>query len=81
MPQTAESRRRPRPLVDPAAVTDTILHGSTAATLAGTPQIGPTGGYAELRSRTRVVFTFQRVLGRIELPTLLALFTPSFWRR
>ena len=68
-------------LVDPAAATDAILHGSTAATLAGTPQIGPMGGYAELRDWTKVVFTFQMVLGRLELLTLLALFTPSFWRR
>ena len=68
-------------LVDPAAATDAILYGSTAATLAGTPQIGPMGGYAELRDWTKVVFTFQMVLGRLELLTLLALFTPSFWRR
>jgi trk system potassium uptake protein len=68
-------------LIDPASASVSILEGATASTLAGTPNIGPMGGYGDLRDWTKVVFTFQMVLGRLELLTLLALFTPSFWRR
>ena len=46
-----------------------------------TGNVGPMGGYGDLRGWTKLVFTFQMVLGRLELLTLLALFTPSFWRR
>lgn len=68
-------------LVEPATVADAVLLGKTATTLAGTPQIGPMGGYGELRDWTKVVFTFGMILGRLELLTLLALLTPSFWKR
>ena len=68
-------------LVEPASVSAAILEGATATTLANTPNVGPMGGYGDLRGWTKLVFTFQMVLGRLELLTLLALFTPSFWRR
>ena len=44
------------------------------------PNIGPLGGYGDLSSWTKVATSFEMVLGRLELLTLLALFTPSFWR-
>lgn len=68
-------------LVEPAGMGAAILEGATATTLANTPNVGPMGGYGDLRGWTKLVFTFQMVLGRLELLTLLALFTPSFWRR
>lgn len=67
-------------LVDPAA-TSAALAGEVAATLAGTPDVGPFGGYGDLQAWTKLVLTFEMILGRLELLTLLALFTPSFWRR
>jgi trk system potassium uptake protein TrkH len=67
-------------LVDPAA-TQAALAGETVAMLAGTPDVGPFGGYGDLQGWTKLVLTFQMILGRLELLTLLALFTPSFWRR
>ncbi|MCR9243574.1 MAG: TrkH family potassium uptake protein [bacterium] len=67
-------------IVDPASVT-TALEGGAATTLAGTANTGPFGGYAELRPWTKILFSVEMVLGRLELLTILALFTPSFWRR
>ncbi len=68
-------------LVDPTTASDAILLGTTATPLAGTLQIGPMGGFGALQDWTKVVFIFEMILGRLELLTLLALFTPSFWRR
>jgi len=68
-------------LVDPATVIDVVQNGGTAATLAGTPNIGPFGGYGELQPWTKLVLVVQMVLGRLELLTVLALFAPSLWRR
>ncbi|MEC8653394.1 MAG: TrkH family potassium uptake protein [Planctomycetota bacterium] len=68
-------------LVDPAAATDAVLSGGAAATLGGTPNIGPFGGYGELQSWTKILMSIQMVFGRLELLTVLALFSPNFWRR
>lgn len=68
-------------IVDPAHAAEVVIGGGTAATLAGTINVGPFGGYGELHDSTKVVLMFQMVLGRLELLTLLALFTPGFWRR
>lgn len=68
-------------IVEPDSITDALLHGERAATLAGTVDIGPMGGYGALRDWTKVVFTFGMILGRLELLTLLALLTPGFWKR
>lgn len=68
-------------IVDPAHAADVVLNGGTAATLANTINVGPFGGYGELYDGTKIVLIFQMVLGRLELLTLLALLTPSFWRR
>lgn len=68
-------------LVDPASAAEVLQHGGTAATLAGAPNIGPMGGYGELAGWTKLLMVFQMVLGRLELLTVLALFSPSLWRR
>ncbi|MEO6597373.1 MAG: potassium transporter TrkG, partial [Planctomycetota bacterium] len=68
-------------IVDPVSAATVVLEGGTAAALGGTPNVGPFGGYGALHDWTKVVMSFQMVLGRLELLTLLALFTPSFWRR
>jgi trk system potassium uptake protein TrkH len=68
-------------LVEPGPALDVVQNGGTAATLAGTPNIGPFGGYGELRPWTKLVLVLQMVLGRLELLTVLALFAPSMWRR
>ncbi|MFM1872878.1 MAG: Trk system potassium uptake protein TrkH, partial [Planctomycetota bacterium] len=68
-------------MVDPASAVAVTVDGGTAVTLAATPNVGPFGGYGELHDATKIVLIAQMVLGRLELLTLLALFTPSFWRR
>lgn len=69
-------------LVDPVSATHVLQAGTGVAdTLAGTPNIGPLGGFGELFGWTKVVMTLQMLLGRLELLTVLALFSPSFWKR
>lgn len=68
-------------LVEPASAAEVLLHGGTAKTLAGMANVGPFGGYGELQTGSKLVLMAQMVLGRLELLTILALFTPSFWRR
>lgn len=45
------------------------------------PNIGPFGGYGDLRPWTKLVLAFEMILGRLELLTPLALLSPGFWRR
>jgi len=45
------------------------------------PNIGPLGGFGDLWGWTKLFMSFEMILGRLELLTLLALFTPGFWRR
>lgn len=45
------------------------------------PDIGPFGGYGDLSNLSKLAMCLQMVLGRLELLPLLALFSPSFWRR
>ena len=52
-----------------------------AGTLAATPNIGPFGGYGDLQGWTKLLMSVQMVFGRLELLTVLALFSPNFWRR
>ena len=68
-------------MVDPSSTSEAVLHGGAAATLAGTPNIGPFGGYGDLRGWTKLLMSVQMVFGRLELLTVLALFSPNFWRR
>jgi trk system potassium uptake protein len=68
-------------IVDPASAAEVIAGGGMAETLSGSPNVGPFGGYGELAPWTKVVLSIQMVLGRLELLTVLALFSPSLWRR
>ncbi|MBK8100304.1 MAG: TrkH family potassium uptake protein [Planctomycetes bacterium] len=45
------------------------------------PDIGPMAGFGDLRPLTKLAMAFEMILGRLELLTLLALFSPGFWRR
>lgn len=45
------------------------------------PNIGPFGGFGDLHDWTKLAMSFEMVLGRLELLPLLALFSPSYWRR
>lgn len=45
------------------------------------PNIGPLGGFGDLWGWTKLVMSLEMILGRLELLTVLALFTPWFWRR
>lgn len=66
--------------VDPAS----LAHGLPAIAeqvRAIGPNIGPLGGYGDLGSWTKLAMSFEMILGRLELLTLLAVLSPSFWRR
>jgi len=66
--------------VDPHAIAHGLpALGQTVAVIG--PNIGGLGGYGDLASWTKLVMCFEMILGRLELLTLLAVFTPSFWRR
>jgi trk system potassium uptake protein TrkH len=43
-------------------------------------QIGPVGHYADLPAAAKWVLSFAMMLGRLELLTVLVLFSPTFWR-
>lgn len=47
----------------------------------GLNQVGPAGNYAGLSDFQTWVCAFAMVLGRLEVFTLLILFTPAFWRK
>ena len=47
----------------------------------GLGQVGPAGNYQGLTDFQTWVCTFTMLLGRLELLTVLVLFTPQFWRR
>jgi trk system potassium uptake protein len=44
------------------------------------PEIGPSGNFAGLSDPAKWVLTFTMMLGRLELLSVLVLFTPAFWR-
>jgi len=44
------------------------------------PVIGPSGTYASLPDPAKWLLSFGMLLGRLELFTVLILFTPAFWR-
>lgn len=66
--------------IDPASATAALHEVGVAATTLG-PNIGPLCGYGDLSALSKLVMSFQMVLGRLELLTLLAVLTPGFWRR
>jgi len=47
----------------------------------GLGQVGPAGNYQGLTDFQTWVCTFAMLLGRLELLSVLVLFTPAFWRR
>jgi trk system potassium uptake protein TrkH len=47
----------------------------------GLGQVGPAANYANLTDLQTWVCTFAMLLGRLELLSVLVLFTPQFWRR
>jgi len=47
----------------------------------GFGEVGPMGNYADLSSFTKIVLSFLMLIGRLELFTILVIFTPAFWRR
>ena len=42
--------------------------------------IGPAGSYGGLSDYVKVILSFTMILGRLEVLTVLVLFTKSFWR-
>jgi len=58
---------------------------SVAATLGnvgpGLGMVGPTQNYSFVPSVAKYIFTFLMLLGRLELYTVLVIFTPYFWKK
>jgi len=46
----------------------------------GIGKFGPAGGFSILPDAGKWMVTFLMLLGRLELFTVLALFTPAFWK-
>ena len=59
--------------------------GATIATMAnigpGLGSVGPTDNYAHIHTTGKYVLSFCMLLGRLELYTVLILFSPNFWKR
>ncbi|NLY64103.1 MAG: TrkH family potassium uptake protein, partial [Alcaligenaceae bacterium] len=47
----------------------------------GLGEVGPMGNYSNLSDFQVWVCTFAMMIGRLELFTVLVIFTPGFWRR
>jgi len=72
-----------------AALALTGLDGATAASSAATAMagigpgigtVGPAANFAHLTGIAKLTMTFLMILGRLEIYTVLILFTPNFWR-
>ena len=64
------------------------VDGSISAVLAcffnigpGLAEVGPTRNYADLHDTTKFMLSILMIMGRLELYAILALFSPSLWRR
>ena len=59
--------------------------GATIATMGnigpGLGSVGPTDNYAHIHTVGKYVLSFCMLLGRLELYTVLILFSPNFWKR
>ena len=59
--------------------------GATIATMGnigpGLGSVGPTDNYAHIHATGKYVLSFCMLLGRLELYTVLILFSPNFWKR
>jgi trk system potassium uptake protein TrkH len=47
----------------------------------GLGEVGPAGNFSNLSDFTKVILSILMLLGRLELFTVLVLFTPAFWRK
>jgi len=47
----------------------------------GFGKVGPLEHYGELSSFTKIVLSLLMLIGRLELFTILVLFTPAFWKK
>jgi trk system potassium uptake protein TrkH len=58
--------------------------GSVATTLGGVGpgfgSVGPAGNFASIPDPGKIVLALLMVLGRLEIFTVVVLFTPGFWR-
>ena len=69
-----------------AAGNDVVTSFSAAATTMANvgpgigDVIGPTGNFAALTDESKWVLCATMLLGRLEIFTMLLLFTPAFWR-
>lgn len=62
-----------------AALTGTIAMINCLGSAMG--ELGPTSNYAGLSDFQTWVYSFAMLLGRLEMFTILVLFTPAFWRK
>ena len=54
---------------------------SIANTGLGTPMTGISGDYSTIADLAKWSFAFTMLIGRLEIFTVLLVFTPDFWRR
>jgi trk system potassium uptake protein TrkH len=64
---------------------DAMTAGSTVASCMaaigpGLGEVGPAGNFAHLSDLTKIILSFLMIVGRLEIYTILILFTPAFWR-
>lgn len=62
-----------------SSLTGTIA--SITNTGPGLRTVGPAGNYASLTDFQKWILTATMLLGRLELFTLLVVFSPAFWRK
>ncbi|MDE0089051.1 MAG: TrkH family potassium uptake protein, partial [Candidatus Poribacteria bacterium] len=59
--------------------------GCTIATMGnigpGLGDVGPIDNYAHIHTAGKIVLTFCMLLGRLELYTVLILFSPNYWKK
>ena len=72
------------PLVCPASTWETGLSASITCLSnvgPGVGQIGPAADFDWLTPAAKLLLSFEMIIGRLELFTILVLFLPSFWRK
>ena len=66
--------------VDFATAFSATIAAITNSGPGNTQVIGPEGSYESLSDYVKVILSFAMILGRLEVLTVLVLFTKSFWR-
>ena len=66
--------------VDFATAFSATIAAITNSGPGNTQAIGPVGSYESLSDYVKVILSFAMILGRLEVLTVLVLFTKSFWR-